>query len=169
MTRPPKYRASPSRTTSRESPTRLQIAGDDLVERCSFGPAISKVPFSSASVTSATMAATSSAAMGWNRPGESLTMFPSALEVAIALRNSRNWVERMMPVRDAGTLSSNSVSSPNGFLVRELLRSTDFHCCLMCACALSVPWKTVERGSRRRLRAVASETTSHRSGNGELL
>ena len=27
---------------------------------------------------SATMAATSSAAMGWNRPGEILTMFPSA-------------------------------------------------------------------------------------------
>jgi hypothetical protein len=42
------------------------------------------------------MAATSSAAMGWNRPGESLTMFPSALEAAMPPRNSRNWVERMM-------------------------------------------------------------------------
>jgi len=42
------------------------------------------------------MAATSSAAMGWNRPGEILTVFPSALEAAMAPRNSRNWVERMM-------------------------------------------------------------------------
>jgi hypothetical protein len=42
------------------------------------------------------MTATSSAAMGWNRPGESLTLFPSVLEVAMPLRNSRNWVERMM-------------------------------------------------------------------------
>jgi hypothetical protein len=42
------------------------------------------------------MAATSSAAMGWNGPGESLTMFPSALKSAIPPRNSRNWVERMM-------------------------------------------------------------------------
>jgi hypothetical protein len=33
---------------------------------------------------------------GWNRPGESLTMFPSALEAAMPLRNSRNWVERMI-------------------------------------------------------------------------
>src|SRR2546430_2712289 len=32
-----------------------------------------------ATATSATMAATSSAAMGWNRPGEILTVFPSAL------------------------------------------------------------------------------------------
>src|SRR2546430_593776 len=35
-----------------------------------------------ATATSATMAATSSAAMGWNRPGESLTVLPSALEAA---------------------------------------------------------------------------------------
>jgi hypothetical protein len=42
------------------------------------------------------MAATSSAAMGWNRPGESLTMFPSALEAAMPPRNSMNWVERTM-------------------------------------------------------------------------
>src|SRR2546422_1575810 len=44
-----------------------------------------------ASATSATMAATSSAAMGWKRPGESLTMLPSALEAAMPPRNSRNW------------------------------------------------------------------------------
>jgi hypothetical protein len=42
------------------------------------------------------MAATSSAAMGWNRPGDSLILFPSALEAAMAPRNSRNWVARMM-------------------------------------------------------------------------
>jgi hypothetical protein len=42
------------------------------------------------------MAATSSAAMGWNRPGESLTMFPFVLEAAMPPRNSMNWVERMM-------------------------------------------------------------------------
>ena len=29
------------------------------------------------------MAATSSAAIGWNRPGESLTVFPTALEAAM--------------------------------------------------------------------------------------
>jgi len=34
-TRPPKYRASGSRTTTRVA-DRLQIAGDDFVERCSF-------------------------------------------------------------------------------------------------------------------------------------
>jgi hypothetical protein len=34
--------------------------------------------------------------MGWNRPGESLTVFPSDLESAMPPRNSRNWVERMM-------------------------------------------------------------------------
>src|SRR5215471_12724726 len=56
------------------------------------GPAISTMPFRGvASATSATMAATSSGAMGWNRPGESLTMmFPSALEAAMPPRNSRN-------------------------------------------------------------------------------
>jgi hypothetical protein len=42
------------------------------------------------------MAATSSAAMGWNRPGDSLTMLPSALAAAMPPRNSRNWVARMM-------------------------------------------------------------------------
>jgi len=41
-------------------------------------------------------AATSSAAMGWNCPGEILTLFASVLESAIPRRNSRNWVERMM-------------------------------------------------------------------------
>jgi hypothetical protein len=39
------------------------------------------MPFrGAANATSATMAATSSDAMGWNRPAESLTVFPSALE-----------------------------------------------------------------------------------------
>jgi hypothetical protein len=42
------------------------------------------------------MAATSSAAMGWNRPGDSLTLLPSVLEAAMAPRNSRNCVVRMM-------------------------------------------------------------------------
>jgi hypothetical protein len=61
------------------------------------GPAISTIPFrGAASATSATKAATSSAAMGWNRPGEILTLFPAALEAAMPSRNSRNWVERMM-------------------------------------------------------------------------
>src|SRR5213078_1622067 len=68
---------------------RLQIAGDDFVERRSFragdlDDAVSR----RASATSATMAATSSAAMGWNRPGEILTMFPSSLEAAMPPRNS---------------------------------------------------------------------------------
>jgi len=49
-----------------------------------------------ATAASATMAATSSAAMGWNSPGESLTVPPAALESAMARRNSRNWVARMM-------------------------------------------------------------------------
>jgi hypothetical protein len=61
------------------------------------GPAISTMPFrGGASATSATMAATSSDAMGWNSPGESLTTFPCALESAMARRNSRNCVERMI-------------------------------------------------------------------------
>jgi hypothetical protein len=41
------------------------------------------------------MGATSSAAIGWNRPGDSLIVFPSVLEAAMPPRNSRNWVERM--------------------------------------------------------------------------
>jgi hypothetical protein len=61
------------------------------------GPAISTIPFrGAANATSATMAEMSSAAMGWNRPGESLTLFPSALEAAMARMDSRNWVERTM-------------------------------------------------------------------------
>src|SRR5207253_10519492 len=76
---------------------RLQIAGDDFVERCSFRAGDLTMPLrGDATATSATMAATSSAAMGWNRPGESLTVLPSALEAATPPRNSRNWVERMM-------------------------------------------------------------------------
>jgi hypothetical protein len=60
------------------------------------GPAISTMPFrGGASATSATTAATSSAAIGWNRPGEILTTFPSVLSAAMPPRNSRNWVERM--------------------------------------------------------------------------
>jgi hypothetical protein len=55
------------------------------------------MPFrGAAAAASATMAATSSAAMGWNRLGGSLTMLPSALEAAMPPRNSRNWVDRMM-------------------------------------------------------------------------
>jgi hypothetical protein len=55
------------------------------------------IPFrGAASATSATMAATSSAAMGWNGPGEILTLFPSAPESTMPRRNSMNWVERMM-------------------------------------------------------------------------
>src|SRR5215471_5452269 len=54
------------------------------------GPAISTMPFrGGASATSATTAATSSAAMGWNRPGESLTTFPSVLSAAMPRRNSQ--------------------------------------------------------------------------------
>jgi hypothetical protein len=53
---------------------RLQIAGDDFVERCSFragdlDDAVSR----RRERHIGTMAATSSAAMGWNRPGEILT------------------------------------------------------------------------------------------------
>src|SRR5436190_2765358 len=69
------------------------------------GPAISTMPpRGAASATSATIGATSSAAMGWNRPGDSLTMFPSALEAAMPPRNSRNWVARINGVGDAGGL-----------------------------------------------------------------
>jgi hypothetical protein len=61
------------------------------------GPAISTMAFrGAASATSATIGAMSSAAMGWNRTGEILTMFPSAVESAMPPRNSRNWVARMM-------------------------------------------------------------------------
>jgi hypothetical protein len=61
------------------------------------GPAISTMPLrGDASASSVTMGATSSAAMGWNRTGGSLMMFPSALEAAMPPRNSRNWVARIM-------------------------------------------------------------------------
>src|ERR1044072_8154532 len=45
-----------------------------------------------ARATSATMAATSSAAIGWNRPGEILTRISSAPEAAMGRGKSRNWV-----------------------------------------------------------------------------
>jgi len=51
---------------------RLQIAGDDFVEGCSLRAGdLDDTVSAAASATSATMAATSSAAMGWNMPGES--------------------------------------------------------------------------------------------------
>src|SRR5215472_9245691 len=69
------------------------------------GPAISTMPpRGAASATSATLAATSSAAIGWKRMGGSLTVFPSALESAMPRRNSINWVARMNGVADAGGL-----------------------------------------------------------------
>src|SRR5215471_8921525 len=68
------------------------------------GPAISTMPFRGvASATSATMAATSSAAMGWNRTGGSLTLFPSSLASPMPPRNSINWVADDR-VGDAGGL-----------------------------------------------------------------
>src|SRR5262249_7422453 len=74
----------------------LQIAGDNFVERCSFRAGdLDDALRRAARATSATAAATSSAAMGWNRPGEILTVFPSALESA-PRRDSRNWGGRMM-------------------------------------------------------------------------
>jgi hypothetical protein len=84
---------------------RLQIAGDDFVERRSFragdlDDAVSR----RASATSATMAATSSAAMGWNRPGESLTMFPSALECGDAAEEFQELGRADDGVGDAGGL-----------------------------------------------------------------
>src|SRR5882724_11169141 len=61
------------------------------------------MPFrGAASATSATIGATSSAAMGWNRPGESLTTFPFVLSAAMPPRNSRNWADD--GVGDAGGL-----------------------------------------------------------------
>jgi hypothetical protein len=60
-------------------------------------PAISTMLFrGAASATSAMMGAMSSAAMGWNRMGGSLTIFPSALESAMPPRNFMNCVVRMM-------------------------------------------------------------------------
>ena len=73
----------------------LQIAGDEFVERRSFR-AGNLDDAGSASATSATTGATSSAAMGWNRLGESLTVFPSVPESAMPPRNSMNWVARMI-------------------------------------------------------------------------
>ena len=70
---------------------RLQIAGYDFVERCSFGAGdLDDAVLRRRKRPSATMAATSSAAMGWNRSGEILTVFPSVLEAAAAPRNSKN-------------------------------------------------------------------------------
>ena len=80
---------------------RAKVAQEKLIEASSIPYTIIRATqflefLGGASATSATKAATSSAAMGWNRPGESLTMFPSGLEAAMLPRNSRNWVERTM-------------------------------------------------------------------------
>jgi hypothetical protein len=76
---------------------RLQIAGDDFVERCSFragdlDDAVSwhrerHIGDDGSNVVRRD---------GLDRPGESLTMRPSALESAMRPRKSRNWVERIM-------------------------------------------------------------------------
>src|SRR5262249_30330565 len=96
-TRPPQYRASGSLTTSRGSPTAFRYRATISSNGARSGPAISTMPFRGpASATSATNAATSSAAIGWNKPGDSLTLVPSVAESAMARRNSRNWVARMM-------------------------------------------------------------------------
>src|SRR6202030_3132913 len=69
------------------------------------GPAISTMPFRGAArATSATMAATSSAALGWNRPGELLTMFPSALEAAMPPNEFQELGRADDGVGDAGGL-----------------------------------------------------------------
>src|SRR3954469_2055992 len=82
------------------------------------GPAISTMPFVGvASATSATMAATSSAAIGWNRPVEILTLSPSALEAAMPPRNSRNWVARMLGRADDGVRNAGGLDQ---LLLRDL-------------------------------------------------
>ena len=83
----------------------FEILEDEIRICLSLFDASEQIPFragnlddavlSAASATSATMGASSSAATGWNRPGESLTM-SSLLSAAMPRRNSRNWVERMM-------------------------------------------------------------------------
>src|SRR5215813_12320863 len=96
-TRPPQYLAWGSSTTVRGSPTAFRNRATISLNGARSGPAISTMPLrGGASATSATAAATATAAIGWNRPGEILTLFPAALESAMAPRNSMNWVERMM-------------------------------------------------------------------------
>ena len=78
---------------------RLEIAGDDLVERRSFWAGdLDDAASRPASATSATMAAFG--AMGWNRSGESLTMFPrpgrSGCRATVALA----FPPRLSPLRD---------------------------------------------------------------------
>jgi len=78
---------------------RLEIAGDDFVERRSFWAGdLDDAASRPASATSATMAAFG--AMGWNRSGESLTMFPrpgrSGCRATVALA----FPPRLSPLRD---------------------------------------------------------------------
>jgi hypothetical protein len=47
--------------------------------------------------------ATSSAAMGWKRPGENLTTFPSVLSAAMPPRNSGNWDLRHLLLQERGS------------------------------------------------------------------
>ena len=69
------------------------------------GPAISTIPFrGAASATSATLAATSSAAIGWNRQGGSLTIFPSALEISDAAEEFQELGRADDSVGDVGGL-----------------------------------------------------------------
>ena len=76
---------------------RLQVARDEFVERRPFRAGdLDDAVRGAASAISATTEATSSAAIGWNRTGGSLTMFPSALASAMPPRNSMNWVARII-------------------------------------------------------------------------
>lgn len=76
---------------------RLQVAGDDVVERRSFRPGdlddavswrcLRHIGNDGSNVVRSDRL---------EQAGKSLTVFPSALEAAMAPRNSKNWVARMM-------------------------------------------------------------------------
>jgi hypothetical protein len=76
---------------------RLQIAGDDFVEQCSFragdlDDAVSRHREHHLGDDGGNIARRD----GLEQPAGSLTMFPFVLSAAMLPRNSRNWVERMM-------------------------------------------------------------------------
>ena len=76
---------------------RLEIAGDDLVEGCAFragdlDDAVSRCGERHIGNEDGNVVRRD----GLEQAGRNLTLFPSAAEAAMPLRNSRNWVERMM-------------------------------------------------------------------------
>jgi hypothetical protein len=89
----PKYGACSSVTTSRGSPFAASAPRTSASSPNCSGPPISRIPSTGASTAvRPTPAATSAAAIGWNRAEGSRTVPSTVLKSAMAAMNSKNWV-----------------------------------------------------------------------------